>query len=317
MAKNKKSKRKERVDRRVMGPRINVRPAAMEPLPPLTPRLQQPPAPLSPGAPPSPRTAPLSPREQPLSPRELLAPGQAAAEVIAALSHPNITEIVGAEAATTAEGLPAVITRHADRGSVAKVLLEARAAFEAANGAGTPPPAALSMQQRLEFARDAAQGMEYLTNHGRHHNHLKSANLLVFGTRKLVVKVADYQLPPTANPAEDALPYMAPELLENMDGEGGGEKSDVYAWAIILWELLTLEQAWGDKGVSEVVYLVTNNSRPPEPQNTRAALRCFQEDAFFPQFNLHFKQVMQLMRRCWDPIRYTRPTFKEIAEELG
>lgn len=43
--------------------------------------------------------------------------------------------------------------------------------------------------------------------------------------------------------------WMAPELLR---GEPSNEKSDIYSFGVILWELVTLQQPWSGLSPAQV-----------------------------------------------------------------
>lgn len=45
---------------------------------------------------------------------------------------------------------------------------------------------------------------------------------------------------------------MAPEVLRD---EPSNEKSDVYSFGIILWELATLQQPWGNLNPAQVCFI--------------------------------------------------------------
>jgi serine/threonine-protein kinase CTR1 len=47
---------------------------------------------------------------------------------------------------------------------------------------------------------------------------------------------------------------MAPEVLRD---EPSNEKSDIYSFGVIIWELATLQQSWGDLNPAQVCCLST------------------------------------------------------------
>ncbi|KAB1225326.1 Serine/threonine-protein kinase CTR1 [Morella rubra] len=59
--------------------------------------------------------------------------------------------------------------------------------------------------------------------------------------------------------------WMAPEVLRN---EPSDEKSDVYSFAVILWELMTLQQPWRNLTSTQVVGAVGFNNERLEIPNT-------------------------------------------------
>ncbi|KAL7247017.1 hypothetical protein ACSBR2_002015 [Camellia fascicularis] len=123
----------------------------------------------------------------------------------------------------------------------------------------------LDEKKRLRMALDVAKGMNYL--HTSHpiivHQDLKTPNLLV--DKNWVVKVCDFGLSrmkhntflsskSTAGTAE----WMAPEVLKN---EPSNEKSCVYSFGVILWELATLRVPWTGMNSMQVVGAVGFQNR--------------------------------------------------------
>uniref|UniRef100_A0A7N0URW3 Protein kinase domain-containing protein n=1 Tax=Kalanchoe fedtschenkoi TaxID=63787 RepID=A0A7N0URW3_KALFE len=111
----------------------------------------------------------------------------------------------------------------------------------------------LSWHTRMKIALDTARGLEYLHERCRPrviHRDLQSSNILL--DYKFNAKLKGFGLAVTANEAQNAdsieLPgtpgYVAPEYLQ--DGKLT-EKSDVYAYGVILLELL-----FGRKAVEEL-----------------------------------------------------------------
>ncbi len=104
---------------------------------------------------------------------------------------------------------------------------------------------------RVKIAYQAAKGMHFLHSSGIVHRDLKSLNLLL--DSKWNVKVSDFGLTRSKEQlarqdhnnrqAEGSLHWMAPEVL-NEAHEIDFMLADVYAFGIILWELLTREQPY-------------------------------------------------------------------------
>ena len=90
--------------------------------------------------------------------------------------------------------------------------------------------------------------------------------------------------------------YMAPELLsENIFTE----KTDVYAYAIVIWEVLTGEVPWAGLGYPQIItQVLVKGSRPPLPEGAA-------------------DDLVALMGRCWAASPEDRPAFAEITSALA
>lgn len=97
--------------------------------------------------------------------------------------------------------------------------------------------------QAVQWGRQLAQALAYLHRLGIIHRDLKPANLLVTGDLEL--KLADFgaatmnvgrrrwwQLPA---PPEGTAEYLSPEQIA---GEPGDQRSDIYGWGVVMYELL-------------------------------------------------------------------------------
>nr|ATY38750.1 CTR1-like protein kinase transcript variant 3 [Solanum lycopersicum] len=161
------------------------------------------------------------------------------------LRHPNIVLFMGA---VTEPPNLSIVTEYLSRGSLYR-LLHKPGAREV-----------LDEKRRLCMAYDVAKGMNYL--HKRKppvvHRDLKSPNLLV--DTKYTVKVCDFGLSRlkantflSSKSAAGTPEWMAPEVLRD---EPSNEKSDIYSFGVILWELATLQQPWSNLNPPQVVAAV-------------------------------------------------------------
>ncbi|KAL6574944.1 copper transport protein ctr1 [Orobanche minor] len=161
------------------------------------------------------------------------------------LRHPNIVLFMGA---VTEPPNLSIVTEYLSRGSLYRLLHKPGA------------KEALDERRRLSMAYDVAKGMNYLhkCNPPIVHRDLKSPNLLV--DRKYTVKVCDFGLSRlkantflSSKSAAGTPEWMAPEVLRD---EPSNEKSDLYSFGVILWELATLQQPWGNLNPAQVVAAV-------------------------------------------------------------
>ncbi|KAH9674818.1 serine/threonine-protein kinase CTR1 [Citrus sinensis] len=89
--------------------------------------------------------------------------------------------------------------------------------------------------------------------------------------------------------------WMAPEVLRD---EPSNEKSDIYSFGVILWELATLQQPWGNLNPAQVVAAVGFKGKRLEiPRNV----------------NPH---VASIIEACWANEPWKRPSFSTIMELL-
>ncbi|KAL5727643.1 hypothetical protein ACHQM5_000817 [Ranunculus cassubicifolius] len=159
------------------------------------------------------------------------------------LRHPNVLLFMGA--VYSPERL-AIVTEFLPRGSLFRTLHKSNQA--------------LDVRKRLRMSLDVARGMNYLHHRSPPivHRDLKSSNLLV--DRNLTVKVGDFGLSKwkhttylTAKSGRGTPQWMAPEVLRN---ELSNEKSDVFSFGVILWELLTESIPWAELNPLQVVGVV-------------------------------------------------------------
>ena len=164
---------------------------------------------------------------------------------------------------------------------------------------------AVDEAQRRRWLSDIAMGLAYLYSKGVEHRDLKSLNVLLDGA--LRCKVSDFGLSKSdslntaatqstmGGGAKGTPAYMAPELL---DSNTFTEKTDVYAYGMVVFEVLAGDLPWAGLGYPQIItQVLVKGSRPPPPEGAPADL-------------------VALMQRCWDHEPDARPTFAAIKAEL-
>lgn len=158
----------------------------------------------------------------------------------------------------------------------------------------------LDQTQLTIVAIDMARGMQYLHSRQIIHRDLKSLNVLLdsdgnakicdFGFSKKTTKKEELMTQNVGTPH-----WMAPELL------GGAttydEKIDVYAYGIVLWEILTKKIPYSNLETTQIVgQVLLNDIRPPIPNGTSSELK-------------------ELIEICWARDPKLRPSFNQIMKK--
>ena len=206
------------------------------------------------------------------------------AQVLASLNHPNIAHIHGLE---EAGGVRALVMELVEGEDLSQRI---------ARGA-------IPLDEALPIARQIAEALEAAHDHGIIHRDLKPANIKVRADG--TVKVLDFGLAkaidPTAGSSVTAMnsptlsihateagiilgtaAYMSPEQAA---GKAVDKRSDLWAFGVVLYEMLTGRQAFAGDTLSHVIAAVLKDepawhALPPEtPGSVRRLLRrCLEKD---------------------------------------
>ncbi|GMJ04393.1 hypothetical protein like AT4G23050 [Hibiscus trionum] len=206
-------------------------------------------------------------------------------DIMRKLRHPNVLLFMGA---VYSQERLAIVTEFLPRGSLFKALHKNNQA--------------LDVKRRMRMALDVARGMNYL--HHRNppivHRDLKSSNLLV--DRNWNVKVGDFGLSRwkngtflTTKSGRGTPQWMAPEVLRN---EPSNEKSDVFSFGVILWELMTVSIPWNNLNSLQVVGVVGFMDR-----------RLELPEGLDPHID-------SIIRDCWQSNPENRPSFEDIINRM-
>eukprot|EP00268_Persea_americana_P051698 TRINITY_DN572_c0_g1_i10.p1 TRINITY_DN572_c0_g1~~TRINITY_DN572_c0_g1_i10.p1 ORF type:complete len:1152 (-),score=298.76 TRINITY_DN572_c0_g1_i10:854-4309(-) len=210
--------------------------------------------------------------------------------ILSSLHHPNVVSFYGV-VRDGPDGSLATLTEFMVNGSLKQFLQK--------------KDRTIDRRKRLIIAMDAAFGMEYLHGKDIVHFDLKCENLLVNmrDPHRPVCKIGDLGLSKVkqhtlvSGGVRGTLPWMAPELLSGKTTMVT-EKIDVFSFGIVMWELLTGEEPYGDMHCASIIGGIVNNTlRPQVPTWCDPEWR-------------------SLMERCWSSEPSERPSFSEISQKL-
>jgi serine/threonine protein kinase len=206
---------------------------------------------------------------------ERMARFQREAEVLASLNHPHIAQIYGVE--------------------------ERALVMELVEGETLQGP--LPIETALNYARQIADALEAAHEKGIIHRDLKPANIIV--TPQGVVKVLDFGLAAIAQPSagEASNPANSPTLTisptragmilgtaaymspEQARGKPVDRRSDIFAFGVVFYEMLTGTQAFAAETVPDTLAAVLTKEPPLDqlPASTSPGIRllverCLQKD---------------------------------------
>ena len=179
----------------------------------------------------------------------------------------------------------AIVTDYITRGSL----------FEALRH--KPESPRLTPANKLLIVFGIARGMLYLHQHRFIHRDLKSLNILL--DDEVLPRVCDFGIARFLEENSDGCMtqqvgtphWMAPESFE---GSSYTNKVDVYAFGVIVWEILTEMIPWQGVQVYQLIKQVQGGHRPRIPLNCPSGLK-------------------ELINLCWDSDPDRRPTFAQVC----
>ncbi|KAL6874107.1 hypothetical protein ACP4OV_014189 [Aristida adscensionis] len=225
-------------------------------------------------------------------------------ELLGRIRHPNIVSLLGF---CVHEGNHYIVYELMEKGSLEEQLH------------GPSHGSALSWHIRMKIALDMARGLEYLHEHCSPpviHRDLKSSNILL--DSDFNAKISDFGLAVTRGTLDKGnmklsgtLGYVAPEYL--LDGKLT-EKSDVYAFGIVLLELLMGRKPVEKMNQSQCQSIVTwampqLTDRSKLPNIIDPVIR----DTMDPK---HLYQVAAVAVLCVQPEPSYRPLITDVLHSL-
>ena len=210
------------------------------------------------------------------------------------LKHVGVLPLVGYTIPLMNKGMYTVITEFMPNGSLLKLIEKV--------ASGNAPEDWETIKAINIFGIAAA--MAYVHQHSVIHRDLKTENIML--DKDYYPKIADFGLSKifeegTQDHINQTLEvgtptYMAPELLEDPHYTN---KVDVFAYSIILYELITNNKPWSDKK-----NLTKFNLFKYVQQGERPTIH----DREIPE------DYVELIERCWDKEPENRPSFIRIVK---
>ena len=149
-------------------------------------------------------------------------------------------------------------------------------------------------------AFDIARGMQYLHSMQIVHRDLKSLNILLDSNCR--IRICDFGFSRHADSESQMTSgigtphWMAPEILKGRKNYTA--KVDVYAYAIVLWELATSQTPYFGQDTKYIINeVITKDVRPLLPNDINPAWK-------------------DLITQCWDTDPDNRPSFDEIVRKF-
>jgi hypothetical protein len=227
---------------------------------------------------------------------------KAEASILVDLRSPYVVAFLGA---CFAPGHLCIVSEYLRRGSLGSLLdTERRGELPG------PPP---STELRLKIAVDCARGMTFLHASRIVHRDLKPDNVLMVDaenpTAEVNCKLCDFGTARECAPGSGSRQtkgvgtpmFMAPELLTGRDAMNASEKSDVYSYAVLLYELFSGQAPYADESAFPTTFV---------------ALEFINRGQRLDVSHVEPNEVSRIIAGCWAHSPELRPAFSDVCSRL-
>ncbi|XP_040055764.1 tyrosine-protein kinase receptor TYRO3 [Gasterosteus aculeatus] len=210
--------------------------------------------------------------------------------------HPNVIQLIGVSLQRRPGWrlpVPMVVLPFMEHGDLHTFLLLSRLG---------DAPFSLSLQTLLCFMLDIARGMDYLSSRSIIHRDLAARNCML--NENMVVCVADFGLSKKIYSGDYYRQGSVSKLpvkwiaLESLADNVYTTQSDVWAFGVTMWEVLTRGQTpYPGVENSEVYEFLIRGERLKRPSDCR-------------------EDIYEVMHSCWSPVPKCRPSFQHLVSQL-
>ncbi|XP_013393693.1 fibroblast growth factor receptor 4-like isoform X2 [Lingula anatina] len=215
--------------------------------------------------------------------------------------HPNVVTLFAS--CTRDGGVPMIILEYLPNGNLQTSLRNDRARNKAVYNNLYGASASLTSRDLMKYAVDVANGMAFLSSMSILHRDLAARNVLLsddkrckvsdFGFARDVIESHQYEM---KSQGRVPVRWMSPEALNDQIFTS---QSDVWAYGVLLWEIVTLGCIpYPGMSAEQVMRKITNGYRMPRPQH------CSQD-------------MYGIMLSCWEGAPNARPSFKDLTSSLN
>ena len=208
------------------------------------------------------------------------------------LDHPSIVKYIKfSQYGISEEFRPMILTDYIKNGSLSEALKKEKASLK---------KPLLNDTQKLIIIYGIACGMSYLHSHGILHHDLKASSILL--DENLYPKINNYGMSELFDSSEKIAkivmthPFTSPEVLLN-GPEMFSMKSDVYSFALLVYEILTNKKPFCKVGKGQLFEKIMNSYRPDLSRSVP-------------------DQYRDLIEKCWSQNPDERPTFDQIVDSI-
>ncbi|XP_028400657.1 uncharacterized protein LOC114523822 [Dendronephthya gigantea] len=148
----------------------------------------------------------------------------------------------------------------------------------------------------IKRAMDIAAGLNYIHERGLIHRHLKLENILE--DEDGTAMISDVGIAGRFLETEKSMPYLAPEVLENLTNRT--KKADIYSYGIMLWEMW-----YGTQAFTELMPIDKVKFREKIADGYRPKI---------DQITINIPEIHAVMVRCWATEAEERHSAKKCYE---